>query len=92
MIGLAKLAGVTLDIKPGDILLGGRFQNKRIEIKEMGTNELGQPTVNGRSLLRYRIEKLLPEDKKSSQTIEESKKEAGWGNPYLAEYFNLLGS
>ena len=54
-----------LDIKVGDVLLGGKFKNKRIVVKEIGKDELGQPTINGKPLLKFRIEKHLPDSKKS---------------------------
>ena len=63
-----------LDIKVGDILLGGKFKNKRIVVKEIGKDELGQPTINGKPLLNFRIEKHLPDNKKSKKTLEDKKK------------------
>ena len=63
--------GLTLDLSPGDIVLGGKWKNKRMVVKSIGKDELGQPTVNGKSLLTVRIEKDLPEDKKSKQTRDE---------------------
>ena len=63
-----------LDIKVGDVLLGGRFKNKRIVVKEIGTDELGQPTINGKPLLNFRIEKHLPDSKKSKKTLDDEKK------------------
>jgi hypothetical protein len=60
-----------LDIKVGDILLGGKFKNKRIVVKEIGKDELGQPTINGKPLLNFRIEKHLPDNKKSKETLED---------------------
>jgi hypothetical protein len=63
-----------LDIKVGDILLGGKFKNKRIVVKEIGKDELGQPTINGKSLLKFRIEKQLPDNKKSKKTLEDEDK------------------
>ena len=59
-----------LDIKVGDVLLGGRYKNKRIVVKRMGTDGLGQPTINGDPILKFRIEKHLPDDKKSKKTLE----------------------
>ena len=50
---------IKLPIEIGDILLVGRFKNKRIKVKEIGTDEHGLPTVNGRSILKIRIEKLM---------------------------------
>jgi hypothetical protein len=49
-----------LDIEVGDTLLGGRFKNVPMVVDEIGTDELGQPTVNGRKLLSYRIKKKMP--------------------------------
>ena len=63
-----------LDIKVGDILLGGKFKNKRIVVKEIGKDELGQPTINGKPLLKFRIEKQLPDNKKSKKTLEDEDK------------------
>jgi hypothetical protein len=57
---LLKQAELKLDISKGDILLGGRFKNLPIKVEEIGTDENGQPTVNGRKLLAYRIKKLMP--------------------------------
>ena len=63
-----------LDIKVGDVLLGGKFKNKRIIVKEIGKDDLGQPTINGKPLLNFRIEKHLPDSKKSKQTLNTKKK------------------
>ena len=64
---------ISLDIKVGDIVLGGKYKNKRIEVKEIGTDELGQPTINGKPILKFRIEKFLPDEKKSKKTLEAEK-------------------
>ena len=66
---------VELDIEVGDIVLGGKFRNKRIEVKEFGKDALGQPTINGRPILKFRIEKHLPDSKKSKKTRELEKAE-----------------
>ena len=63
-----------LDIKVGDILLGGRYKNKRIVVKRIGTDDLGQPTINGDPILKFRIEKHLPDEKKSKKTLESQKR------------------
>ena len=65
---------IKLDIKKGDVLLGGRFKNKRIIVKDIGVDENGQPTINGRPALNFRIEKLMPDEKKSKKTQDEEKK------------------
>ena len=65
---------IDLDIKVGDVLLGGRYKNKRIVVKEIGVDELGQPTVNGSPILKFRIEKHLPDEKKSKKTLKDEEK------------------
>ena len=62
------LEAITLDIEVGDIVLGGKYKNKRIEVKKIGVDDIGQPTINGKSLLKFRIEKQLPDSKKSKKT------------------------
>ena len=64
---------IELDIEVGDIVLGGKYRNKRIEVKEIGKDELGQPTINGKSILKFRIETHLPDSKKSKKTLEAEK-------------------
>lgn len=61
---------IKLDIEIGDVVLTGKFKNKRTVVKTIGTDDLGQPTINGKKLLDMRIEKLLPKEKQSKETRE----------------------
>ena len=56
-----------VDLKKGDEILTGKWQNKTEEVKKVGKNELGQPTVNGKPMLKFRIKRLMPKKK-----VEES--------------------
>tara|TARA_Y100000310_G_C20611988_1_gene778490 strand:- start:930 stop:1190 length:261 start_codon:yes stop_codon:yes gene_type:complete len=67
------MEAISLDIEVGDIILGGKYKNKRIEVKEMGEDELGQPTINGKPILKFRMEKFLPDEKKSKKTLDAEK-------------------
>ena len=60
-----------LDLEVGDVILTGRFKNKRAEVKDIGVDDLGQPTVNGMKALNFRIEKLMPKSKWSKKSLEE---------------------
>jgi len=60
-----------IDLEVGDVILTGRFKNKRTVVKKLGTDDLGQPTVNGMKVLSFRIEKLMPKSKWSKKTLEE---------------------
>ena len=64
-----------LDIEKGDVILTGRFKNKRTIVKKIGTDDLGQPTINGMKALSFRIEKLMPKSKWSKKTLEELEEE-----------------
>lgn len=64
---------IKLDIEVGDVILTGRFKNKRTIVKDISTDDKGQPTVNGMKALSFRIEKLMPEDQWSKETKEEKK-------------------
>jgi hypothetical protein len=64
---------IILDLEKGDVILTGKFKNKRTIVKDFGTDDLGQPTINGMKLLKFRIEKLMPRNrwsKKSQEALE----------------------
>ena len=62
---------ISLDIESGDVILTGRFKNKRTIVKDIGTDDLGQPTVNGMKVLSFRIEKLMPKTRWSKKSLAE---------------------
>ena len=51
---------IKLDISVGDVILMGRYRNKRVKVKSIGTDNLGQPVINGKPILKFRIEKTMP--------------------------------
>jgi len=62
---------ISLDIEKGDVILTGRFKNKRRIVKSIGTDKWGQPTINGKSILKFKIEKKMPKKKWSAKSREE---------------------
>jgi len=46
---------IQIPVQIGDIVLAGRFKNKKIKVKEIGYDEYGSPTINGRSILKIRL-------------------------------------
>lgn len=64
-----------INLKKGDEILTGKWQNKRVKVKTVGKNELNQPTVNGKPMLKFRIKKLMPKDK--DKDLKESWDDAG---------------
>ena len=64
-----------LDLEVGDVILTGRFKNKRTVVKKIGRDKLGQPIINGMKALSFRIEKLMPKSKWSKKSLEEEEEE-----------------
>ena len=60
-MGIAYVAGkkLIIPIEVGDTVMVGRFRNKPVKVKEIGIDELGQPTVNGNTILKFRIPKIM---------------------------------
>jgi hypothetical protein len=48
-----------LPIKVGDTIMTGRFRNKPVKVKEVGIDEMGQPTINGTPILKFRVPKYM---------------------------------
>ncbi len=46
---------INIPINVGDEILGGKFKNKKVKVKEIGENDKGDITINGKPLLRFRI-------------------------------------
>jgi len=59
------------DLKVGDMILVGRFKNVRALITGFGKDSNGQPiiktTKGTRKLFPFRINKLMPEDKRKKK-------------------------
>ena len=49
---------ITIDVSVGATILGGRFKNKKIKVKEIGKDEHGMPTINGRKVVNFRVQKV----------------------------------
>lgn len=51
---------IKIDVKVGDIILMGRFKNKKVTVKTIGYDEHGMPTVNGKPICTFRYTKNKP--------------------------------
>jgi hypothetical protein len=48
---------IKLNVKVGDTLLMGKFKNKKVVVKTIGTDDWGMPTINGKKAVTFRIPK-----------------------------------
>lgn len=46
---------IVLDVKIGDTILMGKFKNKKVVVKTIGTDEHGMPTINGKKVATFRM-------------------------------------
>ena len=46
---------IVLDVNVGDVILGGRFKNKKIKVKNISKDKHGMPTINGRKVVNFRM-------------------------------------
>lgn len=54
---LKKFEDIKIPIKIGDTILGGRFKNKKMVVKNIGKNKKGDITINDKPLLKFRLVK-----------------------------------
>lgn len=76
---------INVPINVGDEVLGGKFKNKKIKVKEIGANEKGDITINDKPLLRFRIPKSIKENKDYSTKNVDSE-----FDKYKNSHFNSL--
>lgn len=48
---------IKVPINIGDVVLGGRFKNKKMVVKKIGKNKKGDITINDKPLLKFRLVK-----------------------------------
>ena len=46
---------INLDVDKGDEVLMGKFKNKKVTVKDIGTDDHGMPTINGKKATTFRI-------------------------------------
>ena len=46
---------IKLDVQIGDIILMGRFKNKKVKVKSIDYDEFGMPIINGKPGCTFRM-------------------------------------
>lgn len=63
---------ITVPIEIGDVILTGKFKNHKVTVQEIGIDDYGLPTVNGKGIMKIRIAKLMPKKVEEMSTIKEA--------------------
>lgn len=50
-----RIEGIVIPIKIGDVILMGRFKNRKVTVKSIGRDEYGMPTINGKKIVNFRL-------------------------------------
>ena len=50
-----RIEGIIIPIKVGDVILMGRFKNRKVTVKSIGRDEYGMPTINGKKIVNFRL-------------------------------------
>jgi hypothetical protein len=48
---------INIPVKVGDTILTGRFKNKKVVVKNIGKDDHGMPTINGKKVVNFRLVK-----------------------------------
>ena len=51
---------INVDINKGDTVLMGKFKNKKVNVKDIGKDQHGMPTINGRQATTFRTMSEMP--------------------------------
>ena len=54
LLNLIKTEDINVDVDKGDTVLMGKFKNKKVDIKDIGTDDHGMPTINGKQATTFR--------------------------------------
>jgi hypothetical protein len=60
---------IKIDVSIGDIILTGKFKNKKTEVKNIGVDDYGMPTINGRTVVKFRKTGSLSKKREARREI-----------------------
>jgi hypothetical protein len=49
---------INIDISVGDTVLMGKWKNKKVVVKAIGVDDYGMPTINGKTIVKFRPTKV----------------------------------
>jgi hypothetical protein len=67
---------INLDVDKGDKVLMGKFKNKKVTVKDIGTDDYGMPTINGKKAVTFRTAEKKLKEKLSQSNLNSIEKYA----------------
>jgi len=68
---------INIPVEIGDTILTGKFKNKVTVVKEIGIDDYGMPTINGKKVVTFRIKKKEKQGENKMATKKKEKLEEG---------------
>ena len=51
---LSNMEDININVNPGDVVRMGKFKNKKVKVKDIGKDQHGMPTINGKQATTFR--------------------------------------
>ena len=64
---------ISMDVDKGDTVLMGKFKNKKVVVKDIGKDDYGMPTINGKKAATFRLGDKGQNIFKKDENIDEMK-------------------
>jgi phosphopantetheine adenylyltransferase len=81
---------INVDVDKGDTVLMGKFKNKKTTVKDIGTDDHGMPTINGKKATTFRIPR--GEEKPNSQSVFNEVGPNDWHFKAIMKMWDTAGS
>ena len=81
---------INVDVDKGDTVLMGKFKNKKTTVKDIGTDDHGMPTINGKKATTFRIPR--GEEKSNPQSVFNEVGPNDWHFKAIMNMWDIAGS
>jgi phosphopantetheine adenylyltransferase len=81
---------INVDVDKGDTVLMGKFKNKKTTVKDIGTDDYGMPTINGKKATTFRIPR--GEEKTNPQSVFNEVGPNDWHFKAIMKMWDTAGS
>jgi hypothetical protein len=82
------LDNINIDVDKGDTVLMGKFKNKKVVVKDIGKDDHGMPTINGKKAATFRLGDKGQNIFKKDENINESLLLEGGAYGHMAHPFD----
>jgi hypothetical protein len=89
--GYQTVEDINVDVDKGDTVLMGKFKNKKTTVKDIGKDDWGMPTINGKKATTFRIPRG-EEEKSNPQSVFNEVGTNDWHFKAIMKMWDTTGS